>query len=108
MVLSISLVCPQVVTRITDSSSTGARGPTAAGAATSSSGPSSASVGLLTPALGEGWGQAASCRVALFWEGSQRYAMVTKVKHVPLKAVHQADGSRSMCVPYYVRPEGIC
>lgn len=102
----MSFPCLQVVTRITDSSSTAARGLSAAGAAAST--PSSASVGLLTPALGEGWGQAASCRVALFWEGSQRYAMVTKVKHVPLKAVQQADGPRSMCVPYYVRPDGIC
>jgi hypothetical protein len=104
----MSHTCLQVVTRITDSSSTVGWGLTAAGAAASSSAPSSASVGLLTPALGEGWGQAASCRVALFWEGSQRYAMVTKVKHVPLKAEQQADGARSMCVPYYVRPDGIC
>lgn len=97
--------CVQVVTRITDVSS--ALGTSSASAAAGSSNtPNSA--GLLAPALGEGWGQAASCRVALFWEGSQRYAMVTKAKHVPLKASGQTGRPESMCVPYYVRPDGIC
>jgi hypothetical protein len=62
---------------------------------------------MLAPALGESWGQAASCRVALFWEGSQRYAMVTKAKHVPLKAPGQLGRPESLCVPYYVHPDGI-
>lgn len=69
--------------------------------------------GLLAPALGEGWGQAASCRVALFWEGPQRYAMVIKAKHVPVEQPaagqqqQQAAAASSMCVPYYVGPGGI-
>jgi hypothetical protein len=65
---------------------------------------------MLAPALGEGWGQAASCRVALYWEGSQRYAMVTKAKHVPQKAAAaaaQAGRSDTMAVPYSVGPDGI-
>jgi hypothetical protein len=97
----------QVVTRITDvSSAAGTSNSAAAAAAGSSNTPSSA--GLLAPALGEGWGQAASCRVALFWEGSQRYAMVTKAKHVPLKVSGQPGRPESMCVAYYVWPDGIC
>jgi hypothetical protein len=97
--------CLQVVTRIADFSSASGTSSSAA-AAGSSTTPSSA--GLLAPALGEGWGQAASCRVALFWEGSQRCAMVTKAKHVPLKASGQPGRPKSMCVTYYVRPDGIC
>jgi RAD51-like protein 2 len=95
----------QVVTRITDSAAA------AAGASSTSQQqqqPSSGS-GLLAPALGEGWGQAASCRVALFWEGQQRRAMVAKPKHVPLlsPAAQGQAWPGSMCVPYHVGPTGI-
>lgn len=93
-----------MVTRITDTS-----GTTGASKAESAAGSSNTvnSAGLLAPALGEGWGQAASCRVALFWEGSQRCAMVTKAKHVPLKPPGQPGHPDSLCVPYYVLPDGI-
>jgi RAD51-like protein 2 len=94
----------------------------AAAAAAASAAAAAGSAGLLAPALGEGWGQAASCRVALFWQGAQRYALVAKAKHVPVVAAHGAGGQRqgahgagssgsssgsSMCVPYYVGPAGI-
>jgi hypothetical protein len=93
------------VTRLTDTSSAPGAAAAAAGGNSSSS-----SAGMLAPALGEGWGQAASCRVALYWEGSQRYAMVTKAKHVPQRAAAAAQAGRSdtMAVPYSVGPDGIC
>lgn len=65
----------------------------------------------LAPALGEGWGQAASCRVALFWEGIQRYALLVKAKEVPhLPAScqqQQGQQQQQLCVPYQVGPDGI-
>lgn len=69
-------------------------------------------MGMLAPALGEVWGQAASCRVALFWEGSQRFAMVVKAKHVPVAVPgegqqQQQQAAGSMCVPYFVGQGGI-
>lgn len=33
-------------------------------------------------AAGESWGQAASTRVVLSWEGSQRFATVLKAPHI--------------------------
>lgn len=100
----VCVLCSQVVTRITDTSSAAG---TSAAASAAGGGSSANSGGMLAPALGESWGQAASCRVALFWEGSQRYAMVTKAKHVPLKVPGQLGHPESLCVPYYVHPDGI-
>ncbi|WIA36239.1 hypothetical protein OEZ86_007571 [Tetradesmus obliquus] len=99
----------QVVMRIADSASS------IAAAAKSSSGLSSSSAAWLAPALGEGWGQAASCRVALFWEGSQRYALLSKAKDVPLQQQQswqqqqqQQQQGQQLCVPYSVSASGLC
>lgn len=95
-----------MVTRVTDAGPTAAAGTGLTGGA-GGGGNTASSTGLLAPALGEGWGQAASCRVALFWEGPQRYAMVTKAKHVPTAAREHVPAG-SMCVPYHVGTAGIC
>lgn len=47
----------------------------------------------LVPALGESWGQAASTRVVLFWDGSQRNAYLYKSPCLPsLTAAYQVTG----------------
>ena len=66
---------PQVVTRITGDGGSGGGGSSSGGQT------DAASASWLAPALGEGWGQAAGCRVALAWQGSQRQAWLVKAKH---------------------------
>ncbi|KAF5833892.1 DNA repair protein RAD51 3 [Dunaliella salina] len=50
----------------------------------------------LVPALGESWGQAASTRVILNWQGNQRFAYIHKSPSMPPAAA-----------PYKVGPKGI-
>jgi hypothetical protein len=51
--------------------------------------------------------------VALFWEGSQRYALLSKAKHVPLlpQAAQQQQRwqqqQKRLCVPYNVSAAGL-
>lgn len=55
--------------------------------------------GHLVPALGESWGQAASSRVVLYWEGSQRHAYLIKSPALPaVRVAYQvtAEGVRGM------------
>eukprot|EP00878_Enallax_costatus_P036706 GHUV01041248.1.p1 GENE.GHUV01041248.1~~GHUV01041248.1.p1 ORF type:complete len:359 (+),score=139.27 GHUV01041248.1:184-1260(+) len=92
----------QVVTRIAGG------GQTAADTSGPSGLSSSGTAAWLAPALGEGWGQAAACRVALFWEGSQRYALLAKAKHRPVLAPQQQQpGRNQLYVPYQVTTVGI-
>ncbi|KAF6266070.1 hypothetical protein COO60DRAFT_641728 [Scenedesmus sp. NREL 46B-D3] len=95
----------QVVTRIADTAS---ETTAAGGSSSSSSSGFVTSAAWLAPALGEGWGQAASCRVALFWEGSQRYALLSKAKDVPLQLQPgQQQQRQRLCVPYSVSTAGL-
>lgn len=98
----------QVVTRIADSNQGGSLSSSSGG------GSIAPTAAWLAPALGEGWGQAAACRVALFWEGTQRYALLAKAKEVPqvLQGQVQQQGWQrqrqvQLCVPYYVHAAGI-
>lgn len=50
----------------------------------------------LVPALGESWGQAASVRAILFWDGSQRAARLYKSPELPARTA-----------PYQVTQDGI-
>jgi hypothetical protein len=48
--------------------------------------------------------------VALFWEGSQRYALLSKAKDVPIQQQQrwqQQQQRHRLCVPYSVSASGL-
>ncbi|KAF8059446.1 RAD51C [Scenedesmus sp. PABB004] len=94
----------QVVTRIIDAPGAGGGGDAPGAGAP---GAAAAAAAWLAPAGGEVWGQAAPARVALFWQGPQRYALLAKAKHLPAPPPGGAGAGQRLCVPYSVDERGI-